>query len=49
MNEPTVAAQAAALIVTSASEAMSIINARDCELAGFDLAAVLEASKTAAP
>jgi hypothetical protein len=28
---------------------VSIINARDCELAGFDLAAVLEAAKRAAP
>lgn len=30
-------------------EPVSIINARDCELAGFDLAAVLEAAKTSTP
>ena len=42
--------QVADLITERAAEsATAIINARDCELAGFDLADVLEAAKTAAP
>lgn len=34
---------------TPTEEDTHIINARDCELAGFDLNAVLEAAKTSSP